>query len=120
MRDKVVRVLVCVKVIKVKNIPKKEREACRMEVKKRSARAKRVSPKTEGVFSFHKRTVRARASRKRESRCTLAHRPNCARSLRDVRRKTGTQFLSWRSALCDFRRARASPSTREGGFSNML
>lgn len=32
MRHKVERCLVCVKVIKIKNIPKKEREACRMEV----------------------------------------------------------------------------------------
>ncbi|KAJ8606278.1 hypothetical protein CTAYLR_010324 [Chrysophaeum taylorii] len=32
MRHKVERQLVCVKVIKVKNIPRKEREACRMEV----------------------------------------------------------------------------------------
>ena len=32
MRDKVRRALVCVKIIKIKNIPKKEREATRMEV----------------------------------------------------------------------------------------
>lgn len=32
MRDKVKRNFVCVKVIKIKNIPKKERDACRMEV----------------------------------------------------------------------------------------
>ena len=32
MRDKVRRSFVCVKVIKIKNIPKKEREATKMEV----------------------------------------------------------------------------------------
>ena len=32
MKDKVRRGLVCVKMIKIKNIPKKEREATRMEV----------------------------------------------------------------------------------------
>ena len=32
MRHRIERALMCVKVIKVKNIPKKEREACRMEV----------------------------------------------------------------------------------------
>ena len=32
MRDKVRRTFVCVKVIKIKNIPKKEREATKMEV----------------------------------------------------------------------------------------
>ena len=32
MRDKVRRALVCVKVIKIRNIPRKEREATRMEV----------------------------------------------------------------------------------------
>ena len=32
MRDKIRRALVCVKVIKIRNIPKKEREATRMEV----------------------------------------------------------------------------------------
>ena len=37
MRHKVERTLLCVKVIKIKNIPKKEREACRMEVRRPSA-----------------------------------------------------------------------------------
>lgn len=32
MRDKVKRVLVCVKIIKIKNIPKKERDATKVEV----------------------------------------------------------------------------------------
>ena len=32
MRDKIKKHLVCVKVIKIKNIPKKEREATKMEV----------------------------------------------------------------------------------------
>ena len=32
MRDKVKRNFVCVKIIKIKNIPKKEREATKMEV----------------------------------------------------------------------------------------
>jgi NIMA (never in mitosis gene a)-related kinase len=32
MRDKQRRKFVCVKVIKIKNVPKKERDACRMEV----------------------------------------------------------------------------------------
>lgn len=32
MRQRVERRLVCVKVIKIKNIPRKEREACKMEV----------------------------------------------------------------------------------------
>lgn len=33
MRHKATRKLVCTKVIKIKNVPKKEREACRMEIK---------------------------------------------------------------------------------------
>ena len=39
MRQRAQRTLMCVKVIKIKNIPKKEREACRMEVRTTAPRA---------------------------------------------------------------------------------
>ena len=50
MRQRTQRTLMCVKVIKIKNIPKKEREACRSEVRARSPRARaraaqRVTPR---------------------------------------------------------------------------
>ena len=61
------RTLMCVKVIKIKNIPKKEREACRSEVRARSPRA-RAAPRV---------TPRARFRRGLWGGCRRGRRSSC-------------------------------------------
>ena len=65
MRQRTQRTLMCVKVIKIKNIPKKEREACRSEVRARSPRARaapRVTPRARfrrGLWGGFRRGCRS-------------------------------------------------------------